>query len=134
MILIKNIVLIILVITTFSQPPKKITVYLIGDSTMIRAMMVGLDGTGSSKAGLSLAIRWAKRHDAMVVGLAVVRPPVVGAPGLPVLPVEAPAPVDGAPAPPVACPVTHTGISKPTAAAAVIALTQTFEAIPPPWN
>ena len=31
---IKSIILVILVMTTFNQSPKKITVYLIGDSTM----------------------------------------------------------------------------------------------------
>src|SRR5450759_3067878 len=37
-----------------------------------------------------------------------------------------------APPPPVLWPMTAIGIKKPTAAAAVIALTQFFEAIPPP--
>jgi len=64
----------------------------------------------------------------VVVGEGVVGRPVVGAPpGLPVVP-----PVDGgAVVPPLPWPMTAIGMNKPTAAA-VIALTQFFEAIPPP--
>src|ERR1022692_2289336 len=55
-------------------------------------------------------------------GVVVVRP--VAAPVLPV--------AGGVVVPPVPWPMTAIGISKPTAAAVAIALTQIFEAMPPP--
>src|ERR1022692_1042493 len=55
-------------------------------------------------------------------GVVVVRP--VAAPVLPV--------AGGVVVPPVPWPMTAIGISKPTAAAIAIALTQIFEAMPPP--
>jgi hypothetical protein len=66
-----------------------------------------------------------------VVGEGVVVRPGVTPP--PVLPVVPPVPVvGGAVVPPVLWQMTATGNNKPTAAAAAIALTQLFEAIPPP--
>ena len=70
----------------------------------------------------------------VVVGVVegVVVRPVVG-PVLPVLVPPVPV-VGGVVVPPVPWPVTAIGINKPTTAAAVIALTQFFEAILPPWT
>jgi hypothetical protein len=69
-------------------------------------------------------------------GLVVVGEGVVVRPGMappPVLPVVPPVPVvGGAVVPPVLWQMTATGNNKPAAAAAAIALTQFFEAIPPP--
>jgi hypothetical protein len=73
----------------------------------------------------------------VVVGLVV----VVDGEGVAVRPVVAPVPppvlgplpvVGGVVVPPVPCPITAAGIDNPRTAAAEIALTQTFEAIPPP--
>jgi hypothetical protein len=77
--------------------------------------------------------------DGVLFGLVVVVEGVVGRPvvgaAVPVpVPVVVPPPPDvgGVGVPPLPWPMTAIGINNPTAAAAVIALTQIFEAIPPP--
>jgi len=71
----------------------------------------------------------------VVVGLVVVRPGVVVPTPVLVFPVVPPlVPVDGGVVPPFACPKTTAGIEKPKATAVVIALTQIFEVIPPPFD
>src|SRR5664279_3256792 len=67
----------------------------------------------------------------VLVGLVAVGKGAVVRPVLPVLVPPLPV-VGGVVVPPVPWPMTASGSSKPTAAAAVIALTQIFEAIPPP--
>jgi hypothetical protein len=66
--------------------------------------------------------------------LGVVVGAVAGPVVAPVLPVVPPLPVvaGGVVVPPLLWPMTAIGISRPMAAAVVIALTQIFEAIPPP--
>lgn len=44
---------------------------------MPRSMMVGLDGSAFSKAAVELGIQWAKRFDAMLVGLGIIDEPTI---------------------------------------------------------
>jgi nucleotide-binding universal stress UspA family protein len=44
---------------------------------MLRSILVGLDGSRHSKAAIQLAIRWAQRYDAIVVGIGVVDEPAI---------------------------------------------------------
>ena len=39
---------------------------------MLRTILVGLDGSEHSDAALGLAIRWAKRFDALLIGMGCV--------------------------------------------------------------
>lgn len=47
---------------------------------MLRSILVGLDGSPHSDAAVALGIRWAKRFDALLVGIAVVDEPSILAP------------------------------------------------------
>jgi nucleotide-binding universal stress UspA family protein len=52
---------------------------------MIKGILVGIDGSPFSASALELAIRWARRFDAMVIGLGVVdEPNIHGAEALPI--------------------------------------------------
>ena len=42
---------------------------------MLRTILAGLDGTPSSESVLSLGIQWAGRHDALLVGIAIIDEP-----------------------------------------------------------
>lgn len=42
---------------------------------MLRSILVGLDGSEHSDSALELGIRWSKRFDALLVGIAVVDEP-----------------------------------------------------------
>ncbi len=44
---------------------------------MLRSMLIGLDGSVYSDAAIELAIRWARRFDALVAGLGVVDEPAI---------------------------------------------------------
>ncbi len=44
---------------------------------MIRAILIGLDGSAYSDAALELAIAWARRFDCMLVGVAIVDEPTI---------------------------------------------------------
>lgn len=45
---------------------------------MLKSILVGLDGSPHSKVALDLGIRWAKRFDALLVGLGIVDVPAIG--------------------------------------------------------
>lgn len=47
---------------------------------MLRTILVGLDGSAYSAAAVELGIRWAKKFDAMLVGLAVIDEPSIRKP------------------------------------------------------
>ena len=52
---------------------------------MIKGILVGIDGSQFSESALELAIRWAKRFDALVVGLGVIdEPNIHGGEALPI--------------------------------------------------
>jgi nucleotide-binding universal stress UspA family protein len=42
---------------------------------MLRSLLVGIEGSASSKSAVALAIRWAKRFDARVVGMGIIDDP-----------------------------------------------------------
>ncbi len=44
---------------------------------MLRTMLVGLDGSADSEAALDLGLRWAKRLDAMLVGMGIIDEPEI---------------------------------------------------------
>jgi nucleotide-binding universal stress UspA family protein len=44
---------------------------------MLRSILVGMDGSAYSSAAVELAIRWAKRFDAFLVGLGIVDEPTI---------------------------------------------------------
>jgi len=44
---------------------------------MLRSILIGLDGSAYSNAAIDLGIRWARRFDAMLVGLGVVDKPTI---------------------------------------------------------
>lgn len=48
---------------------------------MLRSILVGLDGSAYSMAAVELGIQWAKKFDAMLVGLAVIDEPTIRQPG-----------------------------------------------------
>ncbi|MFZ9792572.1 MAG: universal stress protein [Gemmataceae bacterium] len=47
---------------------------------MLRSILVGLDGSAYSTAAVDLGIQWAKKFDAMLVGLAVIDEPTIRQP------------------------------------------------------
>src|SRR3954467_9623760 len=47
---------------------------------MLRTILAGLDGTPDSQAVLTLAIRWARRFDALLVGVAIIDEPGIHGP------------------------------------------------------
>jgi nucleotide-binding universal stress UspA family protein len=47
---------------------------------MIRSLLVGLDGSDDSTAATELGIRWARRFDALLVGLGIVDEPTIRGP------------------------------------------------------
>ena len=47
---------------------------------MLRTILVGLDGSEDSDSALELAIRWAKRFDALLVGMGCVDEPGIHGP------------------------------------------------------
>jgi nucleotide-binding universal stress UspA family protein len=47
---------------------------------MLRSILVGLDGSDYSKAAVELGIQWAKRYDALIVGLGIVDEPAIRRP------------------------------------------------------
>jgi nucleotide-binding universal stress UspA family protein len=47
---------------------------------MLRSILVGLDGSAYSAAAVELGVKWAKRFDAMLAGLAVLDEPTIRAP------------------------------------------------------
>ena len=44
---------------------------------MIRSILIGLDGSGYSRCAVALGIAWAKRYDALLVGLGIVDEPAI---------------------------------------------------------
>jgi nucleotide-binding universal stress UspA family protein len=44
---------------------------------MLKAILVGLDGSPHSASAIELGIQWAKRHDALLVGLGIVDEPTI---------------------------------------------------------
>lgn len=47
---------------------------------MLRSILVGIDNTTSSQSAIELGIRWAKRHNSLLVGLGVVNEPAIRQP------------------------------------------------------
>lgn len=47
---------------------------------MLRSILVGLDGSPHSSAAIELGLRWSKKLDAMIVGLAIVDEPTIRQP------------------------------------------------------
>ena len=44
---------------------------------MLRSILIGLDGSAYSSAAVELGIRWARRFDALLVGLGIVDEPTI---------------------------------------------------------
>ena len=47
---------------------------------MLKGILVGLDGSPFSESAVELGIRWAKRHDALLVGLGIIDEPTICGP------------------------------------------------------
>jgi hypothetical protein len=47
---------------------------------MVRTILAGLDGSADSQSVLTLGIRWARRFDALLVGIAIIDEPGIHGP------------------------------------------------------